>query len=330
MDCSIQLPDGMTVAFRSWGSAAVSRKLLCLHGWLDNAASFDRICPILIATLSIHIVALDFCGHGLSSHRPKMQAYTHADRVILVRSFVQSLGWTNFVLMGHSMGANVAVLFAGAFPELVTSCILIDGLMYPRRNSAPNQIREYFNQRSHLLERQRRTYPSRSAAVARYSQNNPNMPLASVEILVARGTDEIEQLPEDNMVISQGQTTGSQDQEEPALRKRSTPGCAFRHDPRLSGTSLFSFSDADTAEFAQAICCPVLLLVATRGVIGKLLEVAPKLNLTVLKSTKHAHAISAVLNFNARERASEVTTQNTVSPLANAAKDADESEAKEV
>ena len=38
-------------------------------GWLDNAGSFDRLIP-LITVPSLHLVAIDLPGHGLSSHRP--------------------------------------------------------------------------------------------------------------------------------------------------------------------------------------------------------------------------------------------------------------------
>ena len=51
--------------------------VLALHGWLDNAASFQP----LAEPLGHPLVALDFAGHGHSEHRPRHQAtpvsYTH-------------------------------------------------------------------------------------------------------------------------------------------------------------------------------------------------------------------------------------------------------------
>ena len=55
-----------------------TKKILCLHGWLDNAASFNRLAPLLLDSFPVsdeqqqqpmEILALDFPGHGLSGHK---------------------------------------------------------------------------------------------------------------------------------------------------------------------------------------------------------------------------------------------------------------------
>ena len=51
-------------------------KLLCLHGWLDNAASFLPLAPHLAG---FDWVALDLPGHGASSHRAPGYDYAFAD-----------------------------------------------------------------------------------------------------------------------------------------------------------------------------------------------------------------------------------------------------------
>lgn len=42
--------------------------MLGLHGWMDNAGTFDRLAPLL--SPSIYFVAVELPGHGLSSHLP--------------------------------------------------------------------------------------------------------------------------------------------------------------------------------------------------------------------------------------------------------------------
>ncbi|MGH8605107.1 MAG: alpha/beta fold hydrolase, partial [Gammaproteobacteria bacterium] len=65
-DTVIVTPSGRFTAKR-WGSDQ-GAPLIALHGWLDNAASFDPLASYLD---EFDLVALDLAGHGLSDHRPK-------------------------------------------------------------------------------------------------------------------------------------------------------------------------------------------------------------------------------------------------------------------
>jgi pimeloyl-ACP methyl ester carboxylesterase len=129
-----------------------SRKVLCLHGWLDNAASFHMVAPELIRRGCVSdVIALDLPGHGMSSHKsPDCPPQLLADYVFYIADVIQQLHWckgsrelnaaTNdgipknkeeshrkVTLMGHSMGAALSVLFASCFPEMVESIVLLDG-----------------------------------------------------------------------------------------------------------------------------------------------------------------------------------------------------------
>ncbi|OCT85358.1 hypothetical protein XELAEV_18023524mg [Xenopus laevis] len=66
------------LAAKAWGPTE-GRPVLCLHGWLDNANTFDR--PIPLLPNDHHFVALDFSGHGLSSHMPEGVRYQNNDYV---------------------------------------------------------------------------------------------------------------------------------------------------------------------------------------------------------------------------------------------------------
>ena len=50
--------------------------VLCLHGWLDNAASFVPLLPHLA---NKHVIAIDLLGHGFSSHRSQDAHYHFID-----------------------------------------------------------------------------------------------------------------------------------------------------------------------------------------------------------------------------------------------------------
>ncbi|XP_047406379.1 serine hydrolase-like protein 2 isoform X7 [Sciurus carolinensis] len=92
------------IAAKAWGSLQ-GPPVLCLHGWLDNANSFDRLLPLL--PQDFHYVAMDFGGHGLSSHYSPGVPYYHQNFVSEVRRVAAALKWSRFSLMGHSFGGIV-------------------------------------------------------------------------------------------------------------------------------------------------------------------------------------------------------------------------------
>ena len=101
------------------------RKLLALHGWLDNAASFVPLLPHLQA---FDVVALDLPGHGASAHRLPGYDYVFVDWIHDVLDVLDALDWPRAHLLGHSMGAAIATVVAAAAPERVDRLALIEAL----------------------------------------------------------------------------------------------------------------------------------------------------------------------------------------------------------
>lgn len=62
-----KLLDNTNIAFQEWGNTLSPKKILATHGWLDNSNTHSYLGPYL-ANLGYHVVAIDYCGHGLSSH----------------------------------------------------------------------------------------------------------------------------------------------------------------------------------------------------------------------------------------------------------------------
>ncbi|CAN7998856.1 unnamed protein product [Ixodes hexagonus] len=118
----IDVPFGRLAA-KVWGLPS-GKPVLALHGWLDSAATFDALAPLLDPSLKI--VALDFSGHGKSSHRPKGSQYNYLEYIVDVRRVVHHFQWDRFSILGHSMGASVGLLFSGLFPRRVESIVAID------------------------------------------------------------------------------------------------------------------------------------------------------------------------------------------------------------
>ena len=100
-------------------------KVLALHGWLDNAASFVPLAPLL---QGIELVAPDLPGHGRSVHLPQGADYSFAGAVNSVLDIADALGWERFALLGHSMGAGIGSLVAAACPQRVERFVAIEAL----------------------------------------------------------------------------------------------------------------------------------------------------------------------------------------------------------
>lgn len=103
--------------------------ILCLHGWLDNAGSFLPLIPFFQKNLPDHyIVAIDWPGHGNSTHKSLDAHYHFIDWVYDLLQLIEINQWKNINIVAHSMGGMVASAFAAAFPEKVKSLTLLDSI----------------------------------------------------------------------------------------------------------------------------------------------------------------------------------------------------------
>lgn len=108
----------------AWRRADAPR-VLCLHGWLDNAASFI---PLAERLSRLDLVALDLPGHGHSEHRHPTTRYHFMDYLFDVDAAMDALEWGYCHLLGHSLGAAISAVYSAGAPERVRSIILLDSL----------------------------------------------------------------------------------------------------------------------------------------------------------------------------------------------------------
>ncbi|MEO5626136.1 MAG: alpha/beta hydrolase [Dokdonella sp.] len=186
----IKFPNA-TLAVKCWGDPALP-PLLALHGWLDNAGSFDRLAPQLAN--NNRIVALDLRGHGRSSHAPNGVWYHYVDYFEEIRSTLDYFGWERSDLLGHSLGGTLASLFAALYPERVNELLLIEALgplATPAKDSLA-QLRRSLDQRAAFATRR----PLRvfadidSAIAARIAAND--LSESAARALVERGVTEVD------------------------------------------------------------------------------------------------------------------------------------------
>lgn len=76
------------IAAQEWKGTECKHQILMLHGWQDNSNSFKRLVPLLPEDW--WVVALDFPGHGHSSHRVTGLPYHAPDYLIDIKATVAS------------------------------------------------------------------------------------------------------------------------------------------------------------------------------------------------------------------------------------------------
>lgn len=181
---SISIP-GFTIAGKAFGNPELP-PMLALHGWLDNANSFDLLAPLL--SKHFYILAIDLPGHGHSSHLPEGCHYHFTDGIFIVIEIIKALKLKQVHLLGHSMGACLASLIAGVAPENVLSMALIEGLgpFSKPEETCRKQLSHYLQ---HPMPKEAKPYASLAlAAEARAKRGY--LSLEHAEILCQRGTHE--------------------------------------------------------------------------------------------------------------------------------------------
>ena len=124
----------LTIQGKFWGPQD-GAPTIALHGYLDNANSFDMLAPGLEG---LRIYAMDFAGHGWSEHRRDGELYSGLNDIKDVLAVADALGWPSFNIVGHSMGAEIGSQLAGLFPERVNRLVCIDG--YSGTNAAVDNL----------------------------------------------------------------------------------------------------------------------------------------------------------------------------------------------
>lgn len=176
---------GLTLTAKRWGNPN-GDPVLALHGWLDNANTFDRLAPLLP---ELDLVALDFAGHGLSDYRPEGVHYQPLLDMQDLLAIAEQLGWQQFALIGHSMGGAIASEFAATFPDRITKVVSIDGFLATggaTKKERIEQNRDAIRQMLNAKKKQPRPYTDTAEMITRVSAATDQSP-AAAERLVARG-----------------------------------------------------------------------------------------------------------------------------------------------
>ncbi len=239
-------------------------KVLALHGWLDNAASF---LPLAAQLPQLDLVMLDLPGHGRSAHLPPGADYNLMVTINAVLEVADQLGWEEFSVLGHSMGAGIGSILAASLPQRVQRLVAIEalGALAEASERTVQRLRDGLAAARALPSKQLRVFPDLAAPVRARMQAN-QLSEASARLLVERGVAPVE------------------------------GGFVWSSDPRLTLPALQRMTEAQVRQLIAGIECPVRVIFADppqtylpEPLRSDLAALLPQGELVVLPGIHHLH-----------------------------------------
>ncbi len=265
--------DGFQLAAKTWGDPS-QPPILALHGWLDNAASFELLAPLLSG---FYVIAVDLPGHGLSTHLNEQ--YSMDFYLDCMLKLIDTLGWQEYYLLGHSLGGAVSSMLASHDPERVIKTVFIDS-MGPISAEVIEEAMGFVDDMKIGKPRKNivKTYSSLERAIrTRTAAGDVTEKIAA--ILASRG-------------VQQGEK-----------------GWYWGHDRALLQPSKRYLPEEEILELFSQITCPVLLIEASEGILEEHILVEQRMECIKhftkvrLSGTHHLHmqtpeqVAKYVLNF---------------------------------
>jgi lipase len=225
-----------------WRSGEGPDPIICLHGITAQHRAFNAAARPLGPSRSL--VGVDLRGRG-DSEKPD-SGYglkTHASDVVRV---LDHLGLDDAVLLGHSMGAFVALRTALTYPDRVRALVLLDG-GWPRVESSPEEMTEEQKEEAQALE-------EGLARAFRRLDMVFESPEAYLDFWFPDRGLTMDDLPPDladYYLYDLGEV-------EDGYNPKASRAAAEEDSPSVSSTS-------PTAEEMRAVACPVALVRASQG-----------------------------------------------------------------
>ncbi|MEM6652795.1 MAG: alpha/beta hydrolase [Pseudomonadota bacterium] len=169
----------LSLSLAEWGEET-ALPLVLVHGGRDQKRSWDRVAGRLAT--GYRVIAFDLRGHGQSDWVSDGD-YGVMDHVYDLASLIDQLDLTKFTLIGHSLGGNIAIRYAGLFPNRVGRLVALEGLGPSPKMLAERQVQsvtarltDWIEQRRSLSKRAPRVMADLVEAEARMKAAFPHLP----------------------------------------------------------------------------------------------------------------------------------------------------------
>src|SRR3990170_2288563 len=229
--------DGIKIQLAVWEGKG--KQILCVHGITANCRFWD----CLASALAPHhrVIAMDLRGRGLSDKPPTGYSIEHHCKDIL--ALMNDQGLKRPVLIGHSLGAFISLVFTAQYPQRVDRLILVDG----GGKLSETQMAKVFAGIKPSLDRLGKTFPSFEAYLSLMKQAPFLQPWNSyMETYFRYEIEEVE------------------------------GGVCSRVHPKHIEEEAQNLGKVDSTQFYTRVTSPTLILRATRGLLAEDDLVLPK------------------------------------------------------
>lgn len=211
-------------------------RILGVHGWLDNANSFDTLAPYL--PCGVKLLVLDLPGHGHSDHLPAGAQYDLITYVLHLRRAMDKVGWDRFVILGHSLGGGITTFFTALFPKRVMAIITLDSIIFRPMTIEDLQMNVATLLKGEVLKKQENLVYSEQQAIERLisARGEAAIDADAAYILLPRSAQQVE------------------------------GGYMWSHDHRARARLHSIFTVDGWRMIISSIKCPVLIVAANQGI----------------------------------------------------------------
>ncbi|NND82851.1 MAG: alpha/beta hydrolase [Gammaproteobacteria bacterium] len=170
---------GLQYHIQEWGDPS-KPLLVLLHGWMDCGATYKYVAPDLVE--NFFLVAPDLRGFGETEHVPGGYYFPDyfADLEVILNHYSPNAPVN---LVGHSMGGNIALMYAGIRPERIARVMSLEslGLMPTEPKDAVEKYRRWL--REIVSAEPAKVYPHAGFLMQSIHKGNPSLPDAVIEEL---------------------------------------------------------------------------------------------------------------------------------------------------